>query len=69
MLVCVTVGVTVGVGVGVGVNGIIHPTINDHVVSGSLLSIGLTITLTFSDDPSTLNLYGVKLYPGGYVDV
>jgi hypothetical protein len=49
----VAVGVIVFVGVGVGVIGTIHPTMNDHNVSTSLLSTGLTTTLTLSEEPST----------------
>ena len=52
----VAVGVFVFVGVGVGVIGTIHPTINDHNVSTSLLSTGLTTTFTLSDEPSTDNV-------------
>ena len=51
--VVVTVGVTEFVGVGVGVNGIIHPTMNDHNVSTSPLSTGLTTTFNEFDEPST----------------
>jgi hypothetical protein len=54
VIVGVAVGVTDLVGVGVGVNGTIHPTMNDHNVSTSLLSTGLTTTFTLSEEPSTV---------------
>ena len=64
----VAVGVMVLVGVGVGVIGTIQPTINDHNVSTSLLSTGLTTTFTLSDDPSTDNVvepvtFEIEVYP------